>query len=76
MWKRRILGITVFGLLSPLFPGVAFAYLDPGTGSMIIQGVLAAVAAVGVSLGVFWKRLKTLFGAKKSGPAERDGDEN
>lgn len=76
MWKRRILGMIVFVLLSPLFPGVAFAYLDPGTGSMIIQGILAAVAAVGVSLGVFWKRLKTLFGGKKSGPAGREGDEH
>lgn len=43
---------------------------------MIIQGILAAVAAVGVSLGVFWKRLKTLFGGKKSGPGEQEGDEH
>jgi hypothetical protein len=39
----------------------ACAYLDPATGSMIVQGVIAAVTAVGVSIGIFWKRLKAFF---------------
>jgi len=39
----------------------AEAYLDPGTGSMLVQGLLAAIAAAGVSLGVFWKRIKAFF---------------
>lgn len=39
----------------------AEAYLDPGTGSMLVQGVLAAIAAAGVSLGIFWKRIKAFF---------------
>ena len=48
----------------------AFAYLDPGTGSMLIQGLIAAVAALTVSIGIFWGRLKSfwgrLFGRKNS----------
>jgi len=40
----------------------ACAYLDPGTGSMIVQAVIAVVAAVSVSVGIFWKRLKSFFG--------------
>lgn len=39
----------------------AYAYLDPGTGSMIVQAVIAAVAAVSVSIGIFWGRLRTFF---------------
>jgi len=44
----------------------AFAYLDPGTGSYILQMVLAAVLGGLVALGVFWRRvvlfLKRVFG--------------
>jgi len=45
----------------------ACAYLDPGTGSMIVQAVIAAIAAVSVSAGIFWKRLKSFFGKDKEG---------
>jgi len=47
----------------------AHAYLDPATGSMIIQAVIAIVAAAAVSIGIYWGRLKVflggLFGRKK-----------
>lgn len=50
--------------MSTLFLNVkeSHAYLDPGTGSMLIQGVLAVIAVAGVSLGIFWKRIKAFFG--------------
>ena len=38
-----------------------YAYLDPGTGSMMIQAVLAVVAAVSVSIGIFWRRIRSFF---------------
>lgn len=45
----------------------AFAYLDPASGSMILQGILAGIAAAGVAVGIFWRRLKMIiFGRKKS----------
>ena len=40
----------------------AYAYLDPGTGSMMIQALLAAIAAISVSVGIFWGRLRSFFG--------------
>lgn len=48
-----------------LFPVSAFAYLDPGTGSAIIQGLLGAVAALAVVLKLYWHRLLKLFGLRK-----------
>lgn len=52
-----------------VFATQAYAYIDPATGSMIIQAVLAAIAAAAVSIGIFWRRLKLfvagLFGRKK-----------
>jgi hypothetical protein len=38
--------------------GVAHAYLDPGSGSMLIQLVVAAVAGALLSVRLFWQRLK------------------
>ena len=69
MLKRRILGITVFGLLSPLFPGVAFAYLDPGTGSYMFQLLIATVIGALFALKVYWGKvalfLKKIFAGKR-----------
>ena len=45
-----------------LLANPAYAYLDPGTGSMMIQALLAAVAAISVSIGIFWGRLRSFFG--------------
>ncbi len=39
----------------------AHAYLDPGTGSMLVQALIAALAAVSVSLGIFWRRIRSIF---------------
>lgn len=36
----------------------AFAYLDPGTGSIILQGLIAGLAAIAVSGKLFWSRIK------------------
>lgn len=40
----------------------AYAYLDPGTGSMMIQALLATIAAVSVFRDVFWRHLRLFFG--------------
>jgi hypothetical protein len=33
------------------------AYLDPGSGSLIVQLLVGGVAAVGVSLKLYWGRI-------------------
>jgi len=48
-----------------LFVKPAFAYLDPGTGSAILQGVIAAIAAVGIAGKLYWHRILRLLGLKK-----------
>ena len=44
----------------------AYAYLDPGTGSAVLQGVLAAVAAIAVTAKLYWHRLLRFFGIRKT----------
>ena len=53
------------------------AYLDPGSGSMLIQLLLAALLGAGVLLRTQWKKLKALFGKKDSPNEQQDKkDEN
>lgn len=36
----------------------AFAYIDPGSSSMFIQVIIGALVGVGISIKVFWYRIK------------------
>jgi len=47
-----------------VFPVTALAYLDPGTGSIILQGLIAAIAAGLVVIKAYWYKIKTFFGKK------------
>lgn len=40
----------------------AAAYLDPGTGSMILQGIIAGIAIAGFTLKNYWYRIRAFFG--------------
>jgi hypothetical protein len=42
-----------------------FAYLDPGSSSMIVQMLLGGFAAVGVALKLYWRRFKRMLGFGK-----------
>ena len=53
-----------------LVPVTAFAYLDPGTGSMLLQVILGGVAALAVALKLFWYRIIAFLGFKKKPPSE------
>ena len=39
----------------------AFAYIDPGTGGILIQALLAAFAAVSAFISLYWKKFKELI---------------
>lgn len=55
----------VFLLLSAcLFPAHAQAYLDPGTGSIILQGIIAGTAVAWFTIKTYWYKLASLFGKK------------
>jgi hypothetical protein len=53
-----------------LWAPMAHAYLDPGSGSMMMQLFLAGVAGVVVAIKVFWRRILAFFGLSK----EKNGD--
>jgi len=41
-------------------------YLDPGFGSMLIQALVASIAAIAVGLGIFRHKIKAFFTRKKN----------
>ena len=49
-------------------------YLDPGSGSFLVQLLLATLLGLGVALRASWSKIKTLFG-KKTEAADEDDDD-
>lgn len=43
----------------------AHAYLDPGTGSILIQGLIAAIAGGLFTLRMYWQKVKDFFSGSK-----------
>ena len=39
----------------------AYAYLDPGTGSIVLQGIIGVFAVGAAYVSIFWSRVKSLF---------------
>jgi len=36
----------------------AYAYIDPGTGSLVIQVILGALVGVGITVKIYWYKIK------------------
>jgi len=49
------------------------AYLDPGSGSFLIQLLLAGIVGAGFIIKVYWKKIKGLF--TRSAPKKEDDSE-
>jgi len=49
-----------------LFISDAYAYLDPGTGTMIFQAIIAALVGVGITVKVYWEKIKYKISEKTS----------
>lgn len=53
----------------------ANAYIDPGTGSVVFQAIIAGALATAVGVKVFWQRIRSFFSSSK-GNDEQSDDEN
>ena len=52
----------IFAMLALTFSTSALAYLDPGTGSMILQGLIAGIAVSWFVIKTYWYKLRSFFG--------------
>jgi uncharacterized membrane protein len=59
--KNTVSYTILISILSLTFTNNAYAYLDPGTGSIILQGIIGAVAAGSAAVGLYWNQVKLYF---------------
>ena len=76
--KRSMLPKTLImpALLYLPFHQVLHAYIDPGTGSIVLQAVIGALVGGLVAIGLFWNRIKAfvrnLFSRSKKSEGPKD----
>ena len=51
-----------------------FAYLDPGSGSMLVQLLVGGVAAAGVAARLYWHRITRVFRRERPEVGSADPD--
>lgn len=57
----RVLSTAAGFFLATTLP--AYAYLDPGTGSMVLQAILASVAVAGATVSMYWGKVRAVVDA-------------
>jgi hypothetical protein len=50
-------------------------YLDPGSGSFIIQMLLAGFLGIAVAVRIYWKKIVAFFNRNKAGKVQDELDE-
>lgn len=72
--KPLLLGLFLFSVIPS---GVAYAYLDPATGSMLLQIIIGGIAGALVTIKLYWTNVKIfLSGVKSRGTPPQDKSEN
>ncbi len=72
MWKLFIYAFCCVTLM----PSLAYAYLDAATGTIIIQGLLAAAAGLVMFIRLYWRRIKKFFTKREALPSTTDSVAN
>ncbi len=72
----NLLKRTVFiaGAVACLMPVCALAYIDPGTGSYVLQLIIAALVGVSFSIKIFWKKIVRIFRKDKKADEAKSDD--
>ena len=62
--KKTIYIIVLFTISNLLFSTKTFAYIDPGSGSILLQAIIAAIAGAGTTISapdtLLWERFRPL----------------
>lgn len=56
--------LTLFFLYIILSTDTSHAYIDPGSGSMLLQVLIASILGILTVIKIYWARLKTFFSSK------------
>ena len=77
MKQSGILTTTVVAMLILLaLTADAYAYLDPGTGSFILQMLIAGAVGMFSAVIIYWRKLKSLFTRRSDeAPSQENEDD-
>jgi hypothetical protein len=64
-FRSRVAAILISGLF--ILPLCGYGYIDLGSGSYIIQLIIAGFVGFSLSVRIFWKKIKSRF-SKKTKP--------
>ncbi len=56
---------TLTLLFRGFFVSDAYAYLDPGSGSIVIQAIIGTLVGVGITLKVYWEKIKYMISSRQ-----------
>ncbi len=59
--RQKIKAIIFVIIFNFVFWTNAYAYIDPGSGSIILQAIIAALAGAGTAISIYWKKVKLFF---------------
>jgi uncharacterized protein HemY len=60
-FKNCLKMVLLLAAIAMIFPQYAYSYIDPGTGSYVIQIIIAAFVAVSFMVKVYWLKIKKFF---------------
>jgi len=60
----KIPSAMIFLISQGVFISEVYAYVDPGTGSIIFQAIIGALIGVGIGIKVYWEKIKFKLGTK------------
>jgi hypothetical protein len=52
------------------------AYIDPGSGSFILQAIIATLAGTLVAVNIYWQKIKRFLGLSRDGDDEQERSES
>ncbi len=58
-----------------LFSAPAFGYMDPGSGSLLLQIILGGLAGLAVAGKLFWHRIISFFRPQRQEPESADAED-
>ena len=63
--KKIIVYLNLLLLLDVFIQSNAYAYIDPGTGSIMLQALIGGIAAAGAAISFYWSKIKSFFSKAK-----------
>jgi len=57
--------VVLLLILFLFFPASAFGYLDPGTGSLVLQVAVGGLLALAATVKMYWRRIRAILGRER-----------